>query len=317
MITEFLVTAGEARKRLDQFLVHREPDVSRTGLQRLIESGRIRVNARVAKAGQKIKPGDRITMDTPEPGPLVIDSVQIPLEVLAEDEVLIVINKPAGVVVHPTSGHWTGTLMNALLDHFQCGGRGPASHSGISRPGFVHRLDKETSGVMVVAKTAEAHRVLAAQFEKHSIARIYEAFVHGVPRPEEGVIELPIGRERGEGKKVSSNTAHPHRAVTEYRLKQSLGNLASWIELSPRTGRTHQLRVHLASLNCPILGDKLYGGSPVCRVGETDIPRIMLHAKTLGFRHPVSGEYQEYSSDWPSDMQVVFKSLGSDLRQSE
>lgn len=316
MITEFLVTAGEARKRLDQFLVHREPDVSRSGLQRLIETGRIRVNARLAKPGQKIKPGDRITMDTPDPGPLLVEGEEIPLEVVFEDDALIVINKPAGVVVHPASGHWGGTLLNALLGHFQAGGRGPGSAGEAPRPGFVHRLDKETSGIMVVAKTAEAHRVLAAQFEIHAITRIYEALVRGVPRQEQGVIELAIGRKRGEGKKISNDTAQPQQASTEYRVKQAMGDLASWVELFPRTGRTHQLRVHLASLNCPILGDKMYGGSIVCRVGETDIPRVMLHAKTLGFRHPVSGGYLEYSSDWPSDMQNVFTALAGDFRRT-
>lgn len=317
MITEFLVTTGEARKRLDQFLVHREPDVSRSGLQRLIESGRIRVNAQVAKPGQKIKPGDRITMDTPEPGPLLVDGEQVPLEVVFEDEALIVINKPAGVVVHPTSGHWAGTLLNALLGHFQRGGKGLASSGEAPRPGFVHRLDKETSGVMVVAKTAEAHRVLAAQFETHSITRIYEAFVRGVPRQEQGVIELAIGRERGAGKKVSSNTAQPQRAVTEYRVKQAVRDLASWVELFPRTGRTHQLRVHLASLDCPILGDKMYGGSLVCRVRETDIPRVMLHAKTLGFRHPVSGDDQVFTCDFPTDMECVLNVLTGNRWPSE
>ena len=142
MITEIVVTPGENRKRLDQFLMHREPEISRSGLQRLIELGRIRVNAQRAKSSQKIKPGDRITMDTPEPGPLVVDGETVPLEVLYEDEALVVINKPAGVVVHPTSGNWTGTLLNALLAHFHRAGGGMAFSSLAARPGFVHRLDK-------------------------------------------------------------------------------------------------------------------------------------------------------------------------------
>jgi 23S rRNA pseudouridine1911/1915/1917 synthase len=160
-----------------------------------------------------------------------------------------------------------------------------------------------------VAKTEQAHRTLAAQFEKHSITRIYEALVWGVPRQEQGVIELPIGRDRGEGKKVSSNTAQPQRAVTEYRVDQIFGDLASQVVLSPRTGRTHQLRVHLASLGSPILGDETYGGQKVCRVTEIDIPRVMLHARTVGFQHPVSGMFQEYSVGFPLDMQGICQAL--------
>lgn len=309
MITEFIVTAGETRKRLDQFLVNRERDMSRSRLQRLIELGRIRVNARMVKPSHTIKPGDHITMDVPQPGPLLVDGKAMPLEILHEDEVLLVLNKPAGVVVHPASGNWEGTVINALLAHIQNDAEAEMRLGKTTQPGLVHRLDKDTSGVMVVAKTEQAHRTLAAQFEKHSITRIYEALVWGVPRQEQGVIELPIGRDRGEGKKVSSNTAQPQRAVTEYRVDQIFGDLASQVVLSPRTGRTHQLRVHLASLGSPILGDETYGGQKVCRVTEIDIPRVMLHARTVGFQHPVSGMFQEYSVGFPLDMQGICQAL--------
>jgi 23S rRNA pseudouridine1911/1915/1917 synthase len=317
MITEFVVTAGETRKRLDQFLVHHERDMSRSGLQRLIGLGRIRVNARVVKPSQKIKPGDRITMDTPKPGPLLVNGEAVPLEILHEDKALLVLNKPAGIVVHPASGNWSGTLVNALLAHFQADEDSERSKDGTVQPGLVHRLDKHTSGVMVIAKTEHAHRALAAQFEKHSITRMYEALLWGVPREERGVIELAIGRDRVEGKIVSSNTVRPQRAVTEYRVAQKLGDLASHVVLSPRTGRTHQLRAHLASLGCPILGDEPYGTQKVCRVKEIDIPRVMLHARTLGFQHPLSGEYQEYSSEFPSDMQNVLDALRFDSTQQQ
>jgi 23S rRNA pseudouridine1911/1915/1917 synthase len=312
MITEFVVTAGETRKRLDQFLVHRERDMSRSGLQRLIELGRIRVNARVVKPSHNIKPGDRITMDTPQPGPLLVNGELVPLEILFEDEALLVLNKPAGVVVHPTSGNWSGTLVNALLAYFQAKGDSGTVEVGTVQPGLVHRLDKNTSGVMVIAKADQAHRALAAQFEKHSIIRIYEALVWGVPPQEQGVIELAIGRDRVKGKIVSSNTAQPQRAVTEYRVVQKCGVLASHVALSPRTGRTHQLRAHLASLGCPVLGDETYGAQKVRRVKEIDIPRVMLHAQTLGFQHPLSGEYQEHSSELPADMQRVLDALRMD-----
>ncbi|WNM63082.1 RluA family pseudouridine synthase [Candidatus Nitrospira neomarina] len=309
MITEFIVTEGETRKRLDQFLVNRERDISRSRLQRLIELGRIRVNDRMVKPSHTIKPGDHITMDVPQPGPLLVDGKAMTLDILHEDEVLLVLNKPAGVVVHPAAGNWEGTVINALLAHIPKQADAEMIIEKRAVPRLVHRLDKDTSGVMVVAKTDHAHRTLAAQFEQHSINRIYEAFVWGVPRQEQGVMELPIGRDRGEPKKVSSNTAQPQRAVTEYRVEQVFGDLASQVVLFPRTGRTHQLRVHLASLGCPILGDETYGGQKVCRITEIDIPRVMLHARTLGFQHPVSGVFQEYSVGCPLDMQGICQSL--------
>ena len=311
MITEFVVTAGETRKRLDQFLVHRERDISRSSLQRLIELGRIRVNGRMVKPSHHIKPGDRITMDTPQPGPLLVNGETVPLEILHEDEALLVLNKPAGIVVHPAAGNWSGTLINALLAHFRAGEDSNTIKGEKVRPGLVHRLDKDTSGVMVIAKTGHAHHSLAAQFENHSITRMYEALVWGVPRHEHGVIELAIGRDSVERKVVSSHTARPQGASTEYYVIQKLANLASHMVLSPRTGRTHQLRVHLASLGCPILGDEKYGGQKVRRVREIDIPRVMLHAQTLGFQHPLSGTFQEYSVSLPSDMHSLWQSLGT------
>ncbi|MDR4461719.1 MAG: RluA family pseudouridine synthase [Nitrospirales bacterium] len=309
MITDFIVTGGETRKRLDQFLVNRERDISRSRLQRLIELGRIRVNDRIVKPSHTIKPGDHITMDVPQPGPLLVGGKTLPLEILHEDEALLVLNKPAGVVVHPAAGNWEGTVINALLAHIPNHADAEISNGQTALPRLVHRLDKDTSGVMVVAKTDHAHRTLGTQFEKHSITRIYKALVWGVPRQQQGVIELPIGRDRGEPKKVSSNTAQPQRAVTEYRVEQVFGDLASQVVLSPRTGRTHQLRVHLASLGCPIWGDETYGGQKVCRITEIDIPRVMLHAGTLGFQHPVSGVFQEYSVGFPLDMQGIYQRL--------
>lgn len=309
MITEFLVTAGETRKRLDVFLCHREPDISRSGLQRLIELGRIRLNEQVVRPSQKVKPGDRITIDTPQAGPLLVNGHEIPLEILYEDEVLLVLNKPAGIVVHPTSGNWSGTLMNGLLSHFQAFEGTESSIREKIKPGLVHRLDKETSGVMVIAKADQAHRTLAAQFEQHTITRTYEALVRGVPLHEHGVIMLAIGRDTNDPKICSSNSAQPKEAVTEYHVEHRFGTTASHVLLRPRTGRTHQLRVHTTSLGCPILGDETYGGQVVCRVDRIEIPRMMLHARTLGFQHPSSGTYQEYTACLPSDMQVFYQML--------
>ncbi len=309
MITEFVVNAGERIKRLDAFLVSHERRISRSRLQRLIVAGRIRVNADVVKPSQKIKPGDRITMDTPEPGPLMVDNEIVPLDVLYEDEVLLVVNKPAGIVVHPTSGNWTGTLLNGLLAHLQTRGNFHGSTHGKHEPGLVHRLDKETSGVMVVAKTDHAHRILCSQFQLHTITRTYDALVFGRPADEHGIITLAIGRDAIDGKKVSTHATKPQSAITEFRVVRRFRDLASHVVLTPRTGRTHQLRVHVASLGCPILGDHIYGGQKVCRVGGMEIPRMLLHARTLGFQHPLLHTFQEYTAGLPSDMQAIYHAL--------
>ncbi len=309
MITEFVVTAGETRKRLDRFLVHRERDVSRSGLQRLIQLGRIRVNAQVVKPSQKIKPGDCITMDTPQPGPMQVNGERIPLEILYEDEALMVVNKPAGVVVHPASGNWSGTLVNAILSHWHQTETNHNMQAGTGGFGMVHRLDKDTSGVMVVAKTEQTHRALGVQFERHTITRTYEALIWGVPAQDHGMIDLAIGRDAMDRKKVSTHTAKPQPAITDYRILQRWGNVASHVSLHPRTGRTHQLRVHVASLSCPILGDQIYGGGKVCRVGGIEVPRMLLHACRLEFQHPVSNKPKKFSLVFPADMQTVREKL--------
>ena len=309
MITEFVVTAGEQPKRLDVFLVHRERDMSRSRLQRLIELGRIRINDQVVRPSQKIKPGDKITMDVPKPEPLELQGEAIPLEVLFEDEHLLVLNKPSGIVVHPAPGNWTGTLVNALLHHFQTSGGTVSTIGGKERPGLVHRLDKDTSGVMVIAKTDVAHRHLAAQFKQHTITRVYEALVSGVPKKGHGLIELAIGRDSKERKKFSARTARPKDSVTEYKVDRRFDKAAAHVLLYPKTGRTHQLRVHLASLGHPILGDPTYGGRKVCSVSGVEVLRVMLHARTLGFRHPVTGEVCEYERPAPPDMERLMREL--------
>lgn len=309
MITEFIITAGEQPKRLDLFLVNREREISRSALQRLIELGRIRINDQVVKASHKIKPGDRITMDVPKPEPLSIMGEAIPLEVLFEDESLLVLNKPPGIVVHPAPGNWTGTLVNALLHHFQTSGGTISTIGGKERPGLVHRLDKETSGVMVITKTDTAHRALAAQFKHHTITRVYEALVWGVPKKGRGLIELAIGRDIKDRKKFSPRTTSPKESVTEYVVERRYGKAAAHVLLYPRTGRTHQLRVHLASLGHPILGDHTYGGRKVCTIDEVEIPRVMLHARTLAFTHPTTGKVADFTRVMPGDMERVMHAL--------
>jgi 23S rRNA pseudouridine1911/1915/1917 synthase len=306
-----VVTAGEAPKRVDVFLANREPTVSRSALQRLINEGHITINGRVVKPGQKIKPGDRIVLEIPRPEPLALEPEPIPLEILYEDGSLVVLNKPAGLVVHPAPGHWSGTLVNALLHHFGAPGGSLSSIGGKERPGLVHRLDKETSGVMVVAKTDQAHRTLAGQFKQHSITRVYEALTWGAVRKSEGVVELAIGRDTKERKKFSARTANPKASATVYKVVQRFGKLATQVELFPRTGRTHQIRVHLAALGHPVLGDSTYGGRKVREAGGVPIPRVMLHARTLGFAHPTLGTYLEFTAPLPFDMETILAALRS------
>ena len=309
MQTEFVITAGEQPKRLDIFLVNREPNLSRSAIQRLIEQGRVKMNGQVAKPSQKIKPGDRIAFDIPKAEPLELKGEAIPLEILHEDDHLLVLNKPAGIVVHPAPGNWAGTLVNALLYHFEHSGGTVSTIGGKERPGLVHRLDKQTSGVMVIAKRDQAHRHLAAQFKHHSITRVYEALIWGVPKKVHGLIQLAIGRDTKERKKFSARTTNPKDSVTEYKVDRRFGKLAAHVLLYPKTGRTHQLRVHLTSLGHPILGDPTYGGRKVTEIEGVEIPRVMLHARTLGFQHPATGETHEYTRPLPQDMVEVMQAL--------
>jgi len=309
MQTEFVITAGEQPKRLDIFLVNREPNLSRSAIQRLIEQGRVKMNGQVAKPSQKIKPGDLIAFDIPKAEPLELKGEAIPLEILYEDEHLLVLNKPCGIVVHPAPGNWAGTLVNALLHHFQTSGGTVSTIGGKERPGLVHRLDKQTSGVMVIAKQDQAHRHLAAQFKHHTITRVYEALIWGVPKKGHGLIELAIGRDTKERKKFSARTTNPKESVTEYKVDRRFGKLAAHVLLYPKTGRTHQLRVHLTSLGHPILGDPTYGGRKVSEIDGIEIPRVMLHARTLGFQHPATGERHEYTRPLPPDMAEVMPAL--------
>jgi 23S rRNA pseudouridine1911/1915/1917 synthase len=307
--TEFTVTAGESPKRLDHFLANREPYFSRTALQRLIEDGHITVGGQVVKPSHKVRPGDRIVLVVPRPEPIEISPEPIPLVILYEDESLLVLNKPAGLVVHPAPGHWTGTLVNALLHHMQSGEGHLSSIGGKERPGLVHRLDKETTGILVVAKTDQAHRLLAGQFKAHSITRVYEALVWGGPKTREGRIELSIGRDTRDRKTFSARTTNPRASLTSYRVKERFGIVSTHVELFPGTGRTHQLRVHLKAIGCPILGDQTYGGKKVMVVGGVVIPRVMLHAKILAFVHPVSHKLLTFSAELPEDMVVVRDAL--------
>jgi 23S rRNA pseudouridine1911/1915/1917 synthase len=245
MQTEFIISAGEQPKRLDVFLVQREPKLSRAALQRMITAGWVRVNNHIAKSSQRIRAGDVIVFDTPQSAPLRIAGETQQLEVLFEDHTCLVLNKPAGIVTHPSP--WTLVQYTA-----ECiaGPLCPAE-AGAATPGVVHRLDKDTSGVMVVAKTEEAHRKLSEQFERHSITRQYEALVVGVPAQSEGRIEAAIGPDRHHPKRTSTQSLQPKPAVTDYRVEEVFDKVAARLVLSPHTGRTHQIRAHLHVIGHP------------------------------------------------------------------
>ena len=302
------VDAGAVGQRVDTLLAERS-GASRSQVKRWIELGRVHVAGRAVRASRVLALGETIEAWPAPPVELSVAAEAIPLVVLFEDMDVIVVDKPAGLVVHPAPGHPSGTLVNALLHHFQTSGGTVSTIGGKERPGLVHRLDKETSGVMVIAKTDHAHRALAAQFKHHTITRVYEALIWGVPKKGHGLIELAIGRDTKERKKFSSRTTSPKESATEYKVDHRYGKLAAHVLLYPRTGRTHQLRVHLTSLGHPILGDPTYGGRKVCTVDHVEIPRVMLHARTLGFQHPTTGEVREFTRPFPSDMEAVTQAL--------
>jgi 23S rRNA pseudouridine1911/1915/1917 synthase len=293
---EFIVTPKYAFERLDHYLVAQQVHPSRTYLQRLIKEGDVRVNDRTVKPNYKIRPGDRLVCRIPAPTPLELVPEAIPLEVLYEDSSLIVINKPAGLVMHPAPGHTTGTLVHALLAH--C--KDLSGIGGRERPGLVHRLDKDTTGVIVVAKTDAAHR-------SHTIARQYQALLVGRLRKTSGTIDLAIGRDRRERKKISHRTDRPREARTGYRVVERF-EAATRVEVHPETGRTHQIRVHFSSLGHPVLGDRVYGGRTAVIEG-VPADRQMLHAERLGFIHPVHQVFLEFSAPLPADMEQAVEIL--------
>jgi 23S rRNA pseudouridine1911/1915/1917 synthase len=295
-----LIVPKEAvRLRLDQFLARELPRFSRSRLQTLIRNQNVRLNGAAARPRDPVRLGDRI--EVTEPPPEKIDNLPepIPLDVLYEDDELIVINKPAGLVVHPGAGQREHTLVNALLHHFpKLSGIG-----GKERPGIVHRLDKDTSGCLVVAKTDEAHRALSAQFAERKIDKIYLALVAGKMRRSAGTIEEKIGRHPVYRQRMSAHSTRGREAKTEYRVI-SASNEMSLVECKLHSGRTHQIRVHLQHLGHPLLGDKVYGAKYA-----DNFWRQMLHAWKLAFRHPRSGEWKQFEAPIPREFQLAAKSL--------
>jgi 23S rRNA pseudouridine1911/1915/1917 synthase len=285
--------AADAGLRVDKFLAARLPELSRARLQALLEAGEVtRDGALITEGSSRVKPGERFVVGVPPPVPARPQAEAIALDVLYEDAHLLVLDKPAGIVVHPAPGHAGGTLVNALLDH--CRG-GLSGIGGVLRPGIVHRLDKDVSGLMVVAKDDRAHVGLAAQFSVHRIERVYEALVWGLPPRRAGSIEAPIGRHPRDRKRMAV-VASGKRALTHWRLEAAIGRLAARLRLELATGRTHQIRVHLGTLGLGIVGDPVYRPrrrvSPGPALAEflKGFGRIALHARVLGFEHPIGGQ---------------------------
>ena len=295
------VSAGQAPRRLDVFVSTQTAHLSRAAAQRWIDGGLISVNGRPAKPARLIRPGDVITCHVPVREPPAVEPEPLALHVLHEDAELLVVDKPAGLVMHPGPGHWTGTLLNALVHHVghrdDAEPRGPGDGRRL-RPGLVHRLDKGTSGVLVIAKTDAAHRALSRQFRAHSVHRVYLALVAGAVR-RGGLIDRALGRDTRDRRRVSARSAAPRRAMTEFRVAERLGPDATLVEARPRTGRMHQIRVHLASIGHAVLGDASYGAGPT----DPTLGRPMLHAAVLGFVHPATGQYTEFRAPLPADME--------------
>ena len=295
MSGQLVLTVQEAGQRLDKWLAEHLPDKTRSGIQKLIEEGRVTANGQPLAKSAKLSPGEQIVIDLPEPKALAVAAEPIPLNVVFEDGDLLVVEKPKGMVVHPAAGNETGTLVNALLWH--CGDS-LSGINGVMRPGIVHRIDKDTSGLLVVAKNDFAHVRLAEQIKAHSVTREYRAVVYGNLREDSGRIDLPIGRHPTERKKMAV-LVDPHRgtvrsAVTCFQVIRRYRGFTQ-VALRLETGRTHQIRVHMAYIGHPVAGDPVYGPKKVI----ASLKGQCLHAGLLGFVHPRTGEYMEFSAALP------------------
>lgn len=301
----FVVAPEEAGLRLDLFLAKKEPGLSRSQIQRAVAEGRVLVNDRPGKAGRKVKAADVVAISIPEARPSEATPEAIPLTILYEDSSLLVVDKPAGMVVHPAAGHAGGTLVNALLHH--CSDL--SGIGGVLRPGIVHRLDKGTSGLLVAAKSDAAHRGLAGQFKRREVKKTYLALVYGNPREDGGRIDAAVGRHPTDRKRMSTTVRRGRPAATLWRVRERFAS-AALLEVDIETGRTHQIRVHLTDLGYPVVGDTVYGGTGRIRnVADTAVrarikalDRQALHAWRLSFTHPETGELLTFSSPLPADM---------------
>ena len=305
MIHEIDVLESQADTRIDKFLSEELPDISRSYIQKLIKDEQITVNGKAVKANYKVSPDDLVVVNQPELKEPDILAEDIPLDILYEDSDLLIVNKPKGMVVHPSAGHYSGTLVNALMYYCK---HDLSGINGIMRPGIVHRIDMDTTGSLLVCKNDFAHQNLAEQLKVHSIRRIYHAIVHGVLKEDEGTVDAPIGRHPIDRKKMSINHKNGKEAVTHYKVLQRFKNF-TYIQCELETGRTHQIRVHMASLKHPLLGDVVYGPTkcPFKLQGQT------LHAKIIGVLHPRTNEYLEVDAPLPK----YFTDLLNKLEQQQ
>ncbi len=287
--------------RLDKYVSEHCPELTRTQAQKLIGDGYIKVNDCVAKAGLKLNVGDSLTVNLPPAAPSSLLAEAIPLSIIYEDDDVLVIDKPAGLIVHPAPGHPSHTLANAVLSHLS----GLPDTGDWWRPGIVHRLDKDTSGVMLVAKNNAAHLSLANQFKVRSVVKAYLVLVKGHLTPEDGIIEAPIGRDRRHRERMAVVTEDKGReARTQYHVVKYTGNY-TLLEVRPETGRTHQIRVHLAAIGYPVAGDKVYG------VKSAYLSRQFVHASLVGFHLPSTGEYVEFTSSLPPDLEQALNNIAN------
>ncbi len=303
MTIEHEIVAADGGERLDRYLAQQRPDLSRSFIQKLIADGQVTVNGEIVRASRRLKPGDRIVLRIPPPAPATAQPEHIPLSIIYEDADLVVIDKPAGLVVHPAAGHQSGTLVNAILAH--CPELASAGVGQAGRPGIVHRLDRDTSGLLVVAKNDRAHRFLSDQFKAHTTEKTYLALVHGHLSPSRGLIDAPIGRDPRHRQRMAV-VALGRPAQTAYRVVRYVGGY-TLLEAMPQTGRTHQIRVHLASIGHPVAGDPAYGP----REGLPGLRRQFLHAARLRIRLPSTGEYAEFTSPLPEDLAVALREVES------
>lgn len=305
MNQRFTVTAEETGIRIDRYLAEKCSGISRSYLQKLLKEETVLVNQKAVKSNYKVNVEDQIELSIPEAVEPEIEAEDMELDIVYEDQDIILINKPKGMVVHPAAGHYSGTLVNGLMAH--C--RGELSGiNGVMRPGIVHRIDMDTTGVLIVCKNDMAHNSIAEQLKEHSITRKYYAVVHGNLKEDEGTINAPIGRHPVDRKKMSINEKNGRDAVTHYRVLERFRQF-TYVECQLETGRTHQIRVHMASIGHPLLGDSVYGPakSPFRLNGQT------LHAGVLGIRHPRSKEYMEFKAPLPDYFEDLLKKLRSNI----
>lgn len=295
-------SSGHAGQRIDRFLSEQMPEYSRSYIQKLIKDGQVSVSDKLVKSNYKITGSEEIRLQIPEQVVPDILPEPIPLDILYEDQDLIVVNKPKGMVVHPAAGHYSGTLVNALMYHCK---EDLSGINGVMRPGIVHRIDRNTTGSLLVCKNDFAHNAIAEQLKVHSITRKYRAIVHGNLKEDQGTVNAPIGRHPTDRKKMAIEPRNGREAITHYRVLERFGNY-TYIECQLETGRTHQIRVHMSSIHHPIVGDDVYGPA---KCPFSGLQGQTLHAQILGFLHPRTGEYMEFSAPLPEYFEALLNRL--------